>query len=292
MVGSVIVQCIKTRGFCRIGIFSARKVIAAARREWYRKFMCTLVILRRMGHVWPLLIAANRDEMADRPSLPPGRHWPDRPDVIAGQDLTAGGSWLGINEHGVVAGVLNRPGSLGPKSDKRSRGELVLEALDHADATDAAAALCELDPAAYRPFNLLIADDCDAYWLRHADTGRVEKHVVPAGLSMLTAFDMNDPSSPRVSRYLPRFAAAKTPDPDSGGWAEWQNLMASRDFDPTAGPRGALTIVTDGLYGTVSSSLIALPEFVPTTLAATPRKPIWLFAAGRPGQTPYKPVKI
>lgn len=254
--------------------------------------MCTLIILRRRGHAWPLLIAANRDELADRPWAPPGHHWPDRPDVVAGHDLTAGGSWLGINDYGVIAGVLNRPGSLGPEPGKRSRGELVLEALDHADAMTAAAALIQLDTSAYRPFNLLIADDRDAYWLRHADTGRVEERDVPDGVSMMTAHDLNDLSSPRISRYLPHFAAAKTPDPDSGDWSDWQTLMASRAFDPKAGPHGALTVVTDGLYGTTSSSLIAMPEFAPADIGAPPRKPIWLFAAGRPGETPYVPVKI
>ena len=82
--------------------------------------MCTLVLLRRPGHPWPLLLAANRDEMVDRPWAPPGRHWPDRPEVVAGLDRTAGGSWLGLNDHGVVAAILNRRGSLGPAADAAS----------------------------------------------------------------------------------------------------------------------------------------------------------------------------
>ena len=102
--------------------------------------MCTAVLLRRPGHAWPLVFAGNRDEMAERPWKPPGRHWPDRPEVVAGLDETAGGSWLGLNDHGVLAVVLNRTGSLGPQAGKRSRGELVLEALDHADAAEAARA--------------------------------------------------------------------------------------------------------------------------------------------------------
>ena len=106
--------------------------------------MCTLVMLRRPGHPWPLLLAANRDEMHDRPSAPPARHWEDRPDVVAGLDLLGGGSWLGINDHGLVAAVMNREGSLGPAEGKRSRGELVLEALDHAEAGEAARALADL----------------------------------------------------------------------------------------------------------------------------------------------------
>ena len=83
--------------------------------------MCTLVLSRQPGTAWPLILAANRDELADRPSRPPGRHWPDRAEVVAGLDLEAGGSWLGINDYGVVAGVLNRPGTLGPAAGKRSR---------------------------------------------------------------------------------------------------------------------------------------------------------------------------
>ena len=117
--------------------------------------MCTLVLLRRPDAAWPLVLAANRDELASRPARPPGRHWPDRPEVVAGLDAQAGGSWLGINDHGVLAGVLNRVGTLGPATGKRSRGELVLEALDHADAASAVAALADLDPDAYRPFNLV-----------------------------------------------------------------------------------------------------------------------------------------
>src|SRR5208282_1532414 len=108
--------------------------------------MCTVVLLLRPGHAWPVLIAANRDEMLSRPWQPPAAYWPDRPGVVAGLDELAGGSWLGINRHGVVAGILNRHGSLGPAAGKRSRGELVLEALDHADAVQAAAAFAELDP--------------------------------------------------------------------------------------------------------------------------------------------------
>src|SRR5580704_17521452 len=131
--------------------------------------MCTFVILRRPGQDWPVLIAANRDEMIDRPWQPPGRHWPDRPEWVAGLDELAAGSWLGINDFGVVAGILNRYGSLGPAPGQRSRGELVLEALDHADARDAAEALGHIDPSAYRPFNMIVADNRDAFWIRHAD---------------------------------------------------------------------------------------------------------------------------
>src|SRR6266571_2543061 len=147
--------------------------------------MCTLVILRRPDHLWPVVIGANRDEMIARPWRAPARHLPGRPEIVAGLDLLAGGSWLGLNDWGVASAVLNRHGSLGPAPGQRSRGELVLEALDHADAVAAAAALSHLDPAAYRTFNLIVADNRDAFWLCHSGTGRVEAHPLADGLSLI-----------------------------------------------------------------------------------------------------------
>ena len=115
--------------------------------------MCTVVLLRQPKDNWPLLIAANRDEMIGRQWDPPGRHWLNRENVVGGLDHLAGGSWMGLNDEGVVACILNRRDSLGPDPSLRSRGEIVLEALDHADAVDAAEALTALDGRSYRSFN-------------------------------------------------------------------------------------------------------------------------------------------
>ena len=260
--------------------------------------MCTLVILRRPGHPWPLILAANRDEMLDRPWLPPGRHWPDRPEMVAGKDEIAGGSWLGLNDHGMVAGVLNRMDSLGPEPGKGSRGELVLEALDHADASAAANYLSRLDPTAYRSFNLVIADSRDAFWLRNlgaAARGRnapgIEAFEIPAGTSMITARDRNDPASARVQACLPRFEAAEPPEPKAGRWNSWARLMKARRPPGSEDPCAAMTIVTSRGFGTVSSSLIALPG-PPKTLRERPNRPVWQFAPGRPDQTRYKKVEL
>ena len=76
--------------------------------------MCSVVILYRPDHAWPLILGANRDEMANRPWAPPARHWPDRRNVVAGLDKLAGGSWLGLNDEGVVAAIMNRMNTLGP----------------------------------------------------------------------------------------------------------------------------------------------------------------------------------
>ncbi len=244
--------------------------------------MCTLVLLRRPGHRWPLVVAANRDELRTRPSRPPAEHWPDRPGVVAGLDLGAGGTWLGLNADGVLAAVLNRRGCLGPAAGKRSRGELVLEALDHARAEDAAAALADIDPDAYRPFNLVVADTERAFWLRHAGDGGMICRPLPEGLSMLTADEADDPACPRIARYRPLFAQVPPPDPDRDDFAAWQALLADRG-STTGDPRDAMCIRTEGDYGTVSASLIAV--------AADPsRPPVWLYADGPPDRVPFRPV--
>jgi hypothetical protein len=248
--------------------------------------MCSVVILRRPGHGWPVLLAANRDEMNDRPWLPPGRHWPDRPWVVAGLDRQAGGSWLGLNDHGLVAGVMNRAGSLGPAAGKRSRGELVLEALDHADALEAAEALRALEPRAYRPFNMIVVDNRDAFWIRNAGES-IEVAPIPQGLSMLTAQDLNDESaSRRIRHYLPLFRAAPAPDPDTGDWRAWQDLLGSRQFAASGTPHDAMTILGEGRFETLSSALIGLPA------AESEAKPILLFAAGRPDRAPHETVAL
>jgi len=225
--------------------------------------MCTVVLLRRPGHDWPLILGANRDEMASRPWKAPARHWPDRAEVVAGLDVEAGGSWLGLNDAGVVAAMLNRHGTLGRAKGFRSRGELVLEALDHADAVQAARALKQLNPAAYRPFNMIVADNRDAFWIRHADpTGTLGLEVKPIGegLSMLTAGELDDPKSGRIRHYRPLFAKAKAPDPDRGNFTAWQALLESPEAAREDGSSGAMRFMTETGFGTVSSAIVALAE--------------------------------
>ncbi len=264
--------------------------MAATGRNCYRSVMCTVVILRRPGHNWPILIGANRDEMAGRSWERPGRHWPERENVVAGIDLLAGGTWMGLNDEGVVACILNRRDSLGPDPDLRSRGEIVLEALDHADADDAAQALSGLDGRSYRSFNLIVADNRDAFWLSSrgpVDEGRVKVREVPEGLSMVTAFDMNDIASARTRHFRPLFEGAVAPDPEAGDWAAWQALLASTDYATDTDARDAMQIETDIGFGTLSSSLVALPS-----INKNDTKPVWLFANGAPGEASFEPVAV
>jgi hypothetical protein len=237
--------------------------------------MCTVIVLLRPGHAWPSVLAANRDERLDRAWDAPAEHWPDHPGVIAGRDRSAGGTWMGMNRHGVVAAVLNRQGTLGPAAGKRSRGDLPLIALTRDSAAEAAHAVVALDAGQWRGFNLVLADSREAIFVRGAGHGHPQARSLGPGLSMVTAHDPNDPGSPRVARHLPRFTAAPPPEP--GDLRSWQALLADRSGE--AGEQ--LNVAPRGGFGTVCSSLVALPATGP---------PVWLFASGPPHAAAFIPV--
>lgn len=240
--------------------------------------MCTVVVLIRPGHRWPLLLAANRDELLSRPWDPPARHWADHPGMVAGRDRSGGGTWMALRG-GVVAAVLNRPGSLGPAPGKRSRGELPLLAAAHPTAEAGAAALAALDGQAWRPFNAVVADRAGAFFVRGLGRGRPEAVPLPPGVHMVTAHDPDDGDSPRVARHLPRLRAAAEPDPDRGDWFAWLAVLGDR-----AGPReAAINVPARDGFGTVCASLLAIPGN---------GTPAWLFAPGPPDAAAFAPVDL
>ncbi|MEU2632929.1 NRDE family protein, partial [Kitasatospora sp. NPDC007106] len=59
--------------------------------------MCTVFVSFDPGSPVPVVVLAARDEYADRAWLPPARHWPDRPRLLGGLDLLAGGTWLAVD---------------------------------------------------------------------------------------------------------------------------------------------------------------------------------------------------
>lgn len=236
--------------------------------------MCTLILLRRPGADWPLLLAANRDERLDRPWDPPAEFWPG---IIGGRDRLAGGSWMAMNRQGVVAAVLNRVGSLGPDPAKRSRGELPMLALEGASAAAAAARIGALDAALWRPFNMVLADAATAWFIAGFGAGRPKVTALGEGVSMVTAHPPNDRTSPRTARHLPRFAAAAPPAPPD--WGAWPALLA--DSGGTTGE--ALNVPPIGGFGTLCSSLVALG-------AGGARH--WLFAPGPPDRVEFAPLTL
>jgi uncharacterized protein with NRDE domain len=199
------------------------------------------------------------------------------PDVVAGRDRIAGGTWMAVRRDGLAAAVLDRHGSLGPLPGKRSRGELPLTSMRHASAAAAARALTELDGSEWRSFNVVVADRASALFVRSLGRGHPEAVSLGPGVHMVTGHEPDDPKSPVIARHLPKFRAAAAPEP--GSWESWQKLLGDRegewveqiDVTPRAG------------FGTVCSSLLAIPA---------QGEPELLFAAGPPHEALFEPVRL
>jgi uncharacterized protein with NRDE domain len=236
--------------------------------------MCLLALFFRAVEDAPVVVGANREEEYARGGEPPqllkaecaGRC----ARAVAGRDPAAGGTWLGVNEHGVLVAVTNRPVSQ-PPARPRSRGLLARELLAFATAREAAEhAARELDRGLYAGCNFLCADAERATVLQAGDWLRIRP--LPPGLHVLTNRDVNDASDPRLAHVL--------------GWLGERRYASSADClaalrevcaqHPPEDPPICFRLAD---RGTVSSTLVALR----TPLAAGA---LW-HAQGPPDRTPY-----
>src|SRR5258708_26796211 len=119
--------------------------------------MC-LVLLAWRGHAkYPCVIAANCDELHSRPAAA-AQWWPSRPPILAGRDLAAGGTWLGITRTGRFAALTNYRSPQHGRTDVPSRGSLVTDALEsRGTAPDDLGGLQRVGPG-YNGFNLIFSD--------------------------------------------------------------------------------------------------------------------------------------
>jgi uncharacterized protein with NRDE domain len=233
--------------------------------------MCLLAIQYRTFAQAPILIAANREEFFDRPSIPPAIQ-PGSPRVLCGIDVRAGGTWLGVNEHGLVTAVTNRLKSNLP-SQPRSRGLLCRELLNCGNASEAIDfAVRELVTNRYAGANFLCADQERAAVIQAADQLKVLD--LRPGLHLITNGDLDDRTEERqlLARYL---FAARFPSS-----AERFLTLAAEILAQGPDAQGGPTIVLRGEdRGTVSSTLLALTR---------PReKSVFRYAAGPPDRTAH-----
>ncbi len=134
----------------------------------------------------PLIVAANRDERLDRPAVPVMVLREAGPRILGGRDLLAGGTWLAVNEHGVVAGLTNQPSFNGRDPAKRSRGELPLAFASWTSAALAVGEVCAaLDPASYNPCWLLVGDRESLFFIEIGGSGRAHVEELGPGLHVL-----------------------------------------------------------------------------------------------------------
>jgi len=234
--------------------------------------MCIMALLYRTAKDTPVLVAANREEMFDRPSLPP-KIQSGSPRVICGVDRKAGGTWLGVNQFGLFAAVANRRKTHVPE-EPRSRGLLCRELLDCQTAREAAQlAAEELATGAYAGANFVVADASYAGVVHGGD--RIEVVGLKPGLHVITNGDVDDPQDER-HEFIRRMLTLHTLDSSVTFLAVASNVFSRR---PDAqGRRGV--VITGSEYGTVSSALLALGKKL--------QQSILQYTPGPPSQHSYE----
>jgi uncharacterized protein with NRDE domain len=248
--------------------------------------VCTLAIYFRVSHHLPLVVAANRDEFLAREATDPRLIATD-PWVVAGQDLAAGGTWFGLNQHRMVVGVLNRTGPSGPDPKRRSRGLLCLEALQCRTPADVAERI-ESGPAdAYNGFNLLAATENEALVAtNHAEVLRVQQ--LTPGVHVLTNLDVDDPTCPRIAQSHRLFQSVSLPEETPAHVDLIRRLHSILSdhvvpLDPRGHSRHDTLCVHRGEYGTRSSSIVLCPAG---------DRAIYLHASGPPCRASYANVAL
>lgn len=249
--------------------------------------MCTLAIYWRVSSALPLVVAANRDEFLVRPTAEPGVIC-HAPWVVAGQDLDAGGTWLGLNEHRMVVGLLNRPGVGPPNPTRRSRGLLCLEALQAASVRDVVDRVLSADATTYNGFNLLAASPDEAFVISN-DGSEVRPVRLDEGVHVVTNMDVNDPTCPRIAQSHRLFRGVSLPQNDRDAAALLSPLRTilsdhKVSLDPRFPVRSNTLCVHGGEYGTRSSSILCIP--------AGDRPMRFWHAAGPPCRTAYAEVPL
>jgi uncharacterized protein with NRDE domain len=158
--------------------------------------MCLLIAMSGVVAA-PLIVAANRDERLDRPAVPMTVLREHGPRILGGRDELAGGTWLAVNEYGVVAGLTNQPSADGRDPSKRSRGELPLAFAGYATAVEAVATVPErLNAADYNPCWMLVGDRSSLFFIGIAGHGEPEVEQLGPGLYVLE----NAPLRPRSAK--------------------------------------------------------------------------------------------
>jgi uncharacterized protein with NRDE domain len=231
--------------------------------------MCLLVLCYRLVEDAPVVVGANREEAYSRGGSPP-QVLEGACRAVAGLDPVAGGTWLGVNAHGLLVAVTNRPRSEVP-AQPRSRGLLARQLLDCPRAAVAAEeAARELDANRYAGCNLLCADREGAVVIEAGDWLRVRP--LPPGLHVLTNHDVNDASDRRGAHALGWLA-------QRGYAISGQVVRALQELCAQPGNGGPPMCVRGEQGGTVSSTIVAIRDQL--------SQGVYLHAQGPPDRTPY-----
>lgn len=230
--------------------------------------MCLIFLAWRVHADYPLVVAANRDEFFARPTAA-ANFWADAPAVLAGRDLEAGGTWMGITRSGRFAALTNYRDPSQMRSGTPSRGALVSGFLGGQD--DPATYLARTAPLARQcnGYNLLLGDSQSLWWASNVDGAARELEPGIYGLSN----HLLDTPWPKVGAGKTALAAAVDELPDEHGLSglltddgihpdevlprtgvalEWERLLSAAFVkSPTYGTRSS-TVLTSHRDGWTS----------------------------------------
>ena len=220
----------------------------------------------------PILIATNREESFSRTFQPP-RIQSGRPRVVCGIDRKTGGTWAGINQHGMFVAVLNCP-KRSASYEPRSRGLLCKELLSCRTAEEAIErAVRELETGCYAGGHYICVDRASGGVVYGGN--EIDVQFLKPGLHLLSASKMDDPEDSR-QEFVRRLLTLHRLDSPVAFLAVASQTI-SRAPDPM-GRRGV--IINEPDYGTVCSMLVSLTERT--------QKSIMQFANGAPNSKPYE----
>lgn len=236
--------------------------------------MCLIAFAWQAHSDYPLVVAANRDEWRDRPAQP-AHWWPDHPDLLAGRDLQAGGTWMGVTRGGRFAAVTNFRDPSERRSTALSRGSLVTDFLLGDDSPESFLSSLSARAAQYNGFNLLASDGESLFCFGSREGGLRE--VMP-GVHALSNHQIDQPW-PKVTRARaamlaslddgdePLFAmlSDKTPAPDhalpdTGVGLERERWLSS-------------ILITGEAYGTRASTVLRVGAREGATMEERTRVP-------------------
>jgi uncharacterized protein with NRDE domain len=222
--------------------------------------MCLILLAYKTHPSYPLVLAANRDEFYDRPSMA-AAFWDDRPDVLAGRDLREGGTWLGVTKKGRMAALTNYRDPQSVRPHAPSRGWLVRNFLCGSESPDRYLKNLSAGADRYNGFSLILGDVSRL----HCFSNRDGSSLLAPGLYGLSN-RLLDTDWPKVRRGKSRLAAllsqAERLDPEdlfslladrsqpedgelpeTGIGLEWERILSS-------------IFIASPIYGTRSSSLL------------------------------------
>lgn len=236
--------------------------------------MCTILFLYRVHPRFPLVLAANRDEFYERPSAVP-RLLSEAPRAAGGVDLRGGGTWMGVNAHGIAVGLTNQRTWRAAEPGARSRGEIVRQALAARTPDEIVEQLSGLDPTRYNAFNLLFGN-ASAVYLAYArpESPKIEIVRAPEGIHVLANDRLGAVGFPKAER-----AQALAEPISRAAWPELRDALARILADHERAPIEVVPVPPAGsaydrefvwrneqicthgdAYGTCSSSIVALRD--------------------------------